>query len=62
MRQWEHGGIPCAPYLFLLPTPGSRPPAAGNICLSSPHAAGGGTIIYCEKPQIDAAELWTDAV
>jgi hypothetical protein len=43
MRQWEHGGIPCAPDLFLLPTPGSRPPAAGNICLSSPHAAGGGT-------------------
>lgn len=43
MRQWEHGGIPCAPYLFLLPTPGSRPPAAGDICLSSPHEAGGGT-------------------
>ena len=43
MRQWEHGGIPCAPDLFLLPTPGSRPPAAGNICLSSPHEAGGGT-------------------
>ena len=43
MRQWEHGGIPCAPDLFLLPTPGSRPPAAGDICLSSPHEAGGGT-------------------
>lgn len=43
MRQWEHGGIPCAPDLFLLPAPGSRRPTAGNICLSSPHAAGGGT-------------------
>nr|DAF30813.1 MAG TPA: hypothetical protein [Caudoviricetes sp.] len=33
-----------------------------HICCSSPHEAGGGTIIYCEKPQIDAAELWIDAV
>lgn len=50
MRQWEHGGIPCAPYLFLLPTPGSRPPAAGNICLSSPHEAGGGTSVGLQLP------------
>ena len=38
MRQWEHGGIPCAPDLFLLPAPGSRPPAAGNICRTSESA------------------------
>lgn len=56
MRQWEHGGIPCAPYLFLLPTPGSRPPAAGDICLSSPHEAGGGTNSVPEYARGDCPE------